>query len=51
MPLEFGQYVEANSDPDVTNNMVSRTFSGVYLGPTGNIQGMKKVFDLLIGAV
>ncbi len=24
VPLEFGQYVEVNSDPDLTNSMVSR---------------------------
>ena len=51
VPLEFSQYVEAESDPDVTNNMVSRTFAAVYLGPTGNIQGTKKVFDLMTGSV
>ncbi len=42
VPMEFGQYMEANSDPDVTNNMVHRTFPAMYLGPTGNIQGTKK---------
>ena len=51
VPLGFGQYVEANLDPNVTNNMVSRTFVAVYLGPTGNIQGTKKVFELITGAV
>ena len=43
--------MEANSDPDITNNMVSHTFSTIYLGPTGNIQGTKKVFNLKTGAV
>ncbi len=51
VPLEFGQYVEANLDPNVTNNIVSCTFAAVYLGPTGNIKGTKKVFDLMTGAV
>ena len=48
---EFGEYVEAHSHPDVTNNNKSRTFSGIYLGVTGNIQGTKKVFDLVTGTV
>ena len=43
---EFGEYVEAHIDPDITNNNKTRTFSGIYLGVTGNIQGIKKVFDL-----
>ncbi len=51
MPLEFGQYVEANLDFNITNKMVSCTFAAVYLGPKGNIQGTKKVFDLKTGAV
>ena len=28
-----------------------RTFAGIYLGPVGNIQGTKKVFDLKTGVV
>ncbi len=38
--------VEAHEDPDTTNTMRLRTFPGIYLGPTGNLQGMKKVFEL-----
>ena len=48
---EFGEYAEAHSHPDVTNNNKSRTFSGIYLGVTGNIQGTKKVFDLVTRTV
>ena len=48
---EFGKYVEAHTDPDITNNNKTRTFSGIYLGVTGNIQGTKKVFDLATGTV
>ena len=28
-----------------------RTYPGIYLGPTGNIQGTLKVFDLKAGVV
>ena len=50
-PLEFGEYVEAHEDPDITNTPASRTFPSIYLGPTTNIQGTKKVFDLKTGVV
>ncbi len=31
--------------------MRPHTFPGIYLGPTGNLQGTKKVFDLNTGVV
>ena len=49
--MEFGDYVEANEDPDITNAMRGRTYASIYLGPTANLQGTKKVFDLKTGAV
>ena len=48
---EFGEYVEAHSDPDITNTNKTRTFTGIYLGITGNKQGTKKVFNLMTGTV
>ena len=42
---QLGSYVEANEDRAFTNNQNPRTFTGIYLGPTGNIQGTLKVFD------
>ena len=33
----FGQYVLAHVDLDVTNKMEGRTFARMYLGPTGNL--------------
>ena len=48
---EFGEYVEARTDPDITNTSRSRISTGIYLGITGNIQGTKKVFDLETGTV
>ena len=49
--LEFGEYVEAHEDPDITNTTRSRTYPSIYLVPTTNIQGTKKVFDLVTGVV
>ena len=43
--------MEARKDPDVTNTTRSRTYPSIYLGPTTNIQGTKKVFDLVTGVV
>ena len=48
---EFDKYLEAHTDPDITNNNRLRTFAGIYLSVTGNIQGAKKVFDLVTGTV
>jgi hypothetical protein len=31
--------------------MHPRTFPGIFLGPTGNLQGTHKVFDINTGAV
>ena len=41
----------AHVDPDVTNDMNGRTFQGLYLGPTGNLQGTVKCLDLNTGCV
>ena len=43
--------MEAHEDSEVTNTLEACTFTGVYCGPTGNIQGMCKVFDVLMGKV
>ena len=47
----FGTYVEADEDRVITNTNEVRTFPGVYLGPVGNIQGTKAVFDIKTGVV
>ena len=49
----FGEYVEADVDPDITNTLEPRTFSfsGIYLRPTRNIQGTVRVFDIVTGKV
>ena len=47
----FGAYVEANKDAVITNTNRGRTFPGILLGPTGNIQGTQKVSDVVTGAI
>ena len=47
----FGQYIQAHEDCDLINTMAPRTFPALYLGPTGNIQGTVKAFDLDTGQI
>ena len=47
----FGHYIHAHIDLDKTNGMQNRTSPGIYLGPTGNMQGTFKVDDLITGKV
>jgi hypothetical protein len=42
----WGSYVEANVDPDRTNTLEPRTAPCIYLGPTGNVQGSVRCFNL-----
>ena len=46
-----GSYVEGSTDKVITNTNESRTIAGIYLGPTGNIQGTRQVFCLKTGIV
>ena len=45
----FGSYCEVRDEPAPTNNMVSRSTPAIVLGPTGNLQGTYKFFNLLTG--
>ena len=47
----FGAYVEASRDDTVTNTTRDRTHPCIALGPSGNLQGSTKCFDLLTGKV
>jgi hypothetical protein len=47
----FASYVKAHEDPVVTNTMQARTFPSIFLGPTSNLQGTHKVFDINTGVV
>jgi hypothetical protein len=42
----WGSYVEASDDLDVTNTMRDRTSPSIVLGPTGNIQGSVRCYNL-----
>ena len=48
---DFGDYIQTHEDPDVTNDMKERTYDALYLGPTENLQGNFKAFDLKTGHV
>ena len=47
----FGSYIEAYYDDVITNTMKSWTYPALLLGPTGNIQGTVKAYDLTTGRV
>ena len=42
----FGAYVEASTNANITNDMKSRTHPCVGIGPSGNMQGLLKCFDI-----
>ena len=42
----FGQYIYTNIDPDKSNGMKNCTFPGIYLGPTGNMQGTVNILTI-----
>ena len=48
---DFGDYIHAHEDPDVTNDMKERTYDDLYLVTMGNLQGTLKAFDLKMGRV
>ena len=48
---EFGSYVEASTNAMVTNRQIPRRHDCIALGPSGNIQGPLKCFDLKTGSV
>ena len=48
---DFGQYIHAHIEPEKSNDMNGRTFAGLYLGPTGNLQGTVKAWDINTGRV
>ena len=46
-----GDYIEASTDEEVTNDMKGRTHGCISLGPSGNWQGSQVCFDLETGRV
>eukprot|EP00804_Cyclotella_cryptica_P008907 CCRYP_012017-RA/>CCRYP_012017-RA protein AED:0.23 eAED:0.23 QI:0/0/0/0.75/0.33/0.25/4/0/1155 len=49
--VPFGAYIEASKDAMITNTMRPRTHGCIELGPSGNLQGSVKCFDLKTGMV
>ena len=47
--LPFGSYVQAHEEPDKTNTQGARTVGAICLGPTGNLQGSYKFYNLRSG--
>ena len=47
----FGSYIEAHYHDTITNTMKARAYPALLLGPTGNIQGTIKAYDLTTGRV
>ncbi len=43
--MQFGVYVEASDDREVTNNMKDRKRGYISLGGMGNLQGLLKCTD------
>ncbi|KAL7534452.1 hypothetical protein ACHAXR_007085 [Thalassiosira sp. AJA248-18] len=51
MKAHFGAYCEVFEDDDITNNQQDRACWGICLGPTGNMQGTYKFFDIDTGFI
>ena len=51
LQAEFGEYIEASVDEQVTNDTKGRTHAFISLGPSGNLQGSQLCFDLETGKV
>ena len=46
---DFRQYIHAHIEPEKSNDMNGRTFAVLYLGPTGNLKGTVKTWDINTG--
>ena len=49
--FDVGAYVEASTDAIITNDNSDRTHACIYLGPSGNRQGLHNCFSLDTGRV
>ena len=47
----FGSYVEAYDEPTSINDITHWNHACMALGPSGNIKGSQKVFDIHTGKV
>ena len=48
---QFGDCIKPSTNAVITNNMKSRTHPCLALGPSGNLQGSVKCFDIETGKV
>ena len=46
LKAQFGEYIEASIDADVTNDTKGKTHPYISLGPIGNWKGYQMRFDL-----
>jgi hypothetical protein len=47
--VPFGAYCEVHVDPDIKSTIEQRTKWGIWLSPTGNMQGSYKFLSLSTG--
>ncbi len=47
LSVRFGAYVETSHDSIITNGMLDRSHPCISLGPSGNLHGLLKCFDIL----
>ena len=47
--LSFGSYAQVHEENQPTNNQQPRTIGTIFLGPTGNLQGGYKFYNLTTG--
>ena len=47
--VQFGDYIKASKDADITNNMKSFTHKCIAVEPSENWQGSINCYDLIIG--
>ena len=47
--LTFRSYAQAHDETSRTNTQAARTVRAIYIGPTGNLHGSYKLFNLRTG--
>ena len=49
--FRLGSYVESHEDPKINNDIEEKTFGGILLGTTSNVQESQKIFSLKTGSM
>ena len=47
----FVSYVEASEDATVTKNIKPQTYACIEIGPSENLHGIQKVFEMYTGRI